>query len=367
MTVQEDVRGNCKADINKGVIENVKFLGYQSQNGYRYSEKAVDRSMSLLEGKKVYINHSDDRSVITRRYEDWVGVAEGCHRIPETGGWGKLRLNQKHPLYPMIMEAAEKFPTYFGMSITGNAIMSQDRKVVEDMEEIFSIDIVTDPATNKGLFESTQRKPAMKSYTFQQVLKELEASTPHYSVLENVLKEIPTLGQAVVHLNEQATPEEKVRGTINEIILGHAAKMSDDQFSSLTKALGRKVEKKTEGKTPKEGPKDDITLLQERLNQVEKQNQQLAARNMLLEAGVEPTQVRVNAIAAIEESDRQALVESWKGITTNQEPVKEGWGFNGAKPESSPPKNGELGTEDIKVIEERFNKMVSEAEKKLAG
>jgi hypothetical protein len=64
-----------------------------------------------------------------------------------------------------LVEAAQRFPEIFGLSHDAGGdeqIIDGERRVVE-MYEVKSVDVVADPATNEGLFESYQPASPMKS------------------------------------------------------------------------------------------------------------------------------------------------------------------------------------------------------------
>ncbi len=142
-----------RVDRERGVIKNVKLLGWRSSNGRTYSENGVDASM--YDGRPVNVNHAKGE----RSAYDRLGVVR--NPVKRKGGvYGDLHLLKSHPLAPAILEAAERMPEAFGMSHTARGRASSRGDVIERVEEVVSCDVVGDPATTRGLHESRYAAPA---------------------------------------------------------------------------------------------------------------------------------------------------------------------------------------------------------------
>lgn len=153
-------------DRTKGIIRGVKILGPESRNGRTYSTCAMSQVAKLAEGASVHINH-DKNSPTDPPLESKFGALRNV-RLERDGVRGDLHCNMSHPMWEQIAEAAEKFPTNFGLSINANGSVNRDRDgrpVVDDVDRLNSVDLVSSPATNSGLFESTvpaRRMPSLR-------------------------------------------------------------------------------------------------------------------------------------------------------------------------------------------------------------
>lgn len=150
-TISTDHRVNREA----GVIRGVRVCGESSVNGRRYPLAVLRQALPLYEGCRVYADHDysprgDDRSL-----RDWVGVLENV-KIERNAVRGDLRLRRESQHFAPIMEAAEGFHRTFGLSHVIDAASHREGKieVVDEIREVFSVDCVSNPATNHGLFES---------------------------------------------------------------------------------------------------------------------------------------------------------------------------------------------------------------------
>jgi hypothetical protein len=149
-----------QVDREAGVIRNVKVLGRSSRNGRVYSEAALRQAARLYEGLGVNLNHPDRReSSIERPVQDGFGWLEGV-RLGDDGVYGDLHYLRSHPHSAVIVEAAERNPRRFGLShnAEGRVARRDGRTIVESIESVRSVDLVQNPATNRGLFESEERR-----------------------------------------------------------------------------------------------------------------------------------------------------------------------------------------------------------------
>jgi len=149
-------------DRAAGVIHNVRILGRESSNGRRYTPKAMSDAATLYEGVRVYIGHSTRERTVGEQF----GVLRNC-RVDGDAVKGDLHFIRSHPLAEQICEQAERFPLTLGMShdAEGSTRRESDGVLtVEGLARVHSVDLVTVPATNAGLFES-HHSPALREST----------------------------------------------------------------------------------------------------------------------------------------------------------------------------------------------------------
>lgn len=143
-------------DASSGVVSDIKILGANSRNQRRYTHDAMQEAVPRYEGTKVFLNHpTPERLDHDRDFRDWVGVLKG---VRFAGGElrGNLHLRRESKHYSEILEAAEHFPESFGMShvADGDSNWVNGVEIVESITHVFSVDLVMEPATTAGLFES---------------------------------------------------------------------------------------------------------------------------------------------------------------------------------------------------------------------
>jgi len=151
-----DSRGvSVRVDPRQGVIRGVKILGLESRNGRSYRPEALSQAAPLYEGAKVNVNHPKGTPNAPRDYQDRIGVIRNVAVLPE-GLFGDFQFNPKHALAEQLVWDAEHAPENVGFShnVEARTSRSGERVVVEAILRVQSVDLVADPATTRGLFES---------------------------------------------------------------------------------------------------------------------------------------------------------------------------------------------------------------------
>ena len=165
-----------RVDRDKGIIYDVKILGPESVNKRRYTSKAIHEAVRarLYEGAPCNVDHPDkptDSRKAMDRFGKFVNVIEKAD-----GVYADLHYLKSHPMAERVCEAAERMPDILGFSHNANGEGKHDNDgtlVVETITEVTSVDLVADPATTHGLFES--QKP-MKTIKLTDALKAIKAA-----------------------------------------------------------------------------------------------------------------------------------------------------------------------------------------------
>jgi hypothetical protein len=157
-SIRETVHSDSlRVDRNAGVIRGVKILGKESKNGRTYSSRAMNEAACLYEGAKVNVDHPDGDGRAERGFLDSLGELRNVQRGVDAV-YGDLHFIKSHPAAPVLCESAERFPKQFGLShIADGDLQERDGQwVVESIQAVHSVDVVSRPATNDGLFESAR-------------------------------------------------------------------------------------------------------------------------------------------------------------------------------------------------------------------
>jgi hypothetical protein len=167
-TLQEyfDSRGVAvRVDRAAAVIRGVKLLGLESRNGRSYLPEALVQAVPLYEDAKVNVNHPKGNPSGPRDYQDRIGVIRSV-RAAGNGLFGDFHFNPKHALAEQLVWDAEHAAENVGFShnVEARTTRRGDRVVVEAITRVQSVDLVADPATTRGLYESAEAgKPAAAS------------------------------------------------------------------------------------------------------------------------------------------------------------------------------------------------------------
>jgi hypothetical protein len=152
-----DSRGVAiRVDREAGVIRGVKVLGLKSRNGRTYLPDALVQAAALYEGAKVNVNHAKTSPFGPRDYQDRIGVIRNVQSRRDEGLFADFHFNPKHALSEQLLWDAEHVPENVGFSHNVQARTSRrgEEVVVEAILGVESVDLVADPATTRGLFES---------------------------------------------------------------------------------------------------------------------------------------------------------------------------------------------------------------------
>ena len=159
LTLREDVRSSPhrRVDESRRIIYGVKVLGRRSNNGRIYPPEVIRKAAPLYEGKSVRVDHPDDPDA-NRSSDSVLGWLRNVRVQPDGCLYADLHYLHEHPFSRRLVEAARRNPRCFGLShnADGDTEMQGNTMVVKEILEVRSVDLVADPATTTGLFESVQ-------------------------------------------------------------------------------------------------------------------------------------------------------------------------------------------------------------------
>lgn len=292
-------------DKEKGIVYGVKLVGTKSKNGLTYRTDALRDGTGLYEGMRVNLNHA--RGPGDRAVQDRFGRIRSISLAEDGGLKGNLFYNPHHAYAKTFEWFVEHDPEAIGMSHHARGNVRHGSAVVESLTKVFSVDLVADPATTKGLHES------VGGYMDSNVNTAPPTQSPEDSLKAGF--------SAAIH------------AIVDDGSLDLAAKLAKiKEFLKMQeKALGKKDagEGTTEEKPVQESaqaPAKDATVaeLQESLRATQRE---LRIRDLCEAAGVKPSAALKKALAVLNDADAQSLIEEHKA--SHAEP-------RGQKPKSVP-------------------------------
>lgn len=135
-------------------IIGCKILGFRSKNNRTYTREALTKAAHKYEGVKVNLDHNTgtDPRKFSERFGRMVNV-----KMAADGLYGDLQYNPKHPLAEAFQWWIKNDPTAIGLSHNATAEVkntAEGAEIVTEIREVDSVDLVADPATTRGIFES---------------------------------------------------------------------------------------------------------------------------------------------------------------------------------------------------------------------
>ena len=149
-------------------VPGCKILGFKSRNNRTYTREALIKAAHKYEGVKVNLDHNTgtDPRKFSERFGRMVNV-----RMQGDGLYGDLQYNPHHPLAEAFQWWTQNDHTAIGLSHNATAEVQNTAtggELVTEIRDVDSVDLVADPATTQGLFESyTERTRLMNEDEMQ--------------------------------------------------------------------------------------------------------------------------------------------------------------------------------------------------------
>ncbi len=238
-TLQEfvDSRGvQVRVEPQQGIIRGVKILGVESRNGRTYLDQALQGAVGLYENAKVNVNHPRDNPLGPRDYRDRIGVIRNVAARPGEGLFADFHFNPKHALAEQLAWDAEHAPQNLGFShnVQARTARRGDRTVVEAILKVQSVDLVADPATTQGLFESMvgQHADQLAAAT-DAVIGEQERLALAEATVEDLRRRRPDLVEAL--LEEPAADLARLQAENERLLIAETLR---EKRSTINRLLG---------------------------------------------------------------------------------------------------------------------------------
>jgi|GEM_PF-1446640 len=168
-----------EATVEGNIIQNVSLLGSVSRNGRVYTREAMQDAVRLYNGVQVFADHpsyNDLTGTGGRKFMDLAGKILNT-RLSGDRVRGDVHLIAGHSVGENLKTIAEQMPDLVGFShrAKGESETAEDGTVViKRLTEVKALEIVVDPATTDGLFESTIEQPEEQG---EEEMKDLKAVT----------------------------------------------------------------------------------------------------------------------------------------------------------------------------------------------
>lgn len=358
---KESASGFERIDKDAGIIYGVRVIGTQSRNRREYPADVLKANQGKYEESRVYIDHKRDKGERSIR-DKWGQLRE--IRVGKEGGLeADLHYNRAHPMTPQLIEDAERFPKSFGLSHTasGEEEKRGGRNVVTSIEEVFSVDLVSTPATTNGLFESENDMGTTVGKLLEQHAKKVKFAAALLEGLKLFKEEgedgaMDPMAAPMDAPADGMSPEDQVDAAFKAAVMavlddetldaaGRMAKIKailQAQEKAETALSGEAPGSGSDGSTSGPGGGEEEPPMSEALRSLQAQVATLTEENqrhktreactkLLSESDRTVTDVRLAALARTPEADRKALIESWP-----KDAKAAATAGNGQRPKASP-------------------------------
>jgi uncharacterized protein YggU (UPF0235/DUF167 family) len=183
------------------IIEGMALLGAKSKNNRNYPDDTRKKAIGLFEGIKAYCNHpkkgdeDEPRAVqeLIGRHRN-VRFDEGASMVRSD-----LHLSPTRLVKDYIIPHIRSNPSIIGNSISAAGKIADDGTVME-ITKARSVDLVAEPATTSGIYESTQ--------------KNVDKNTKGEKTMKVDLKEVMEDEEAMAALREHFEEEFEVESSV---------------------------------------------------------------------------------------------------------------------------------------------------------
>jgi len=151
-----------KINRDAHLIQDTTLISAHSSNGAggrgrKYSARALRQIAAMAEGLPAYLNHTTpDLAFKPRPVQDLIGRHVNVRYDPASGKvLSDLLLVAHHA--PMVFELAERMGDQVGNSLVSKGLVRMESDGTETVDEIVQLrsgDLVSDPASTRGLWES---------------------------------------------------------------------------------------------------------------------------------------------------------------------------------------------------------------------
>ncbi len=244
MLITEDLASSKirKVDATRGVIEGVKLIGVTSKNGRVYPLSVLKNAVSLYEGVRVNVDHpSTGNPSSPRGVRDRIGVMRNARFVEGSGIYADFHYNPKHALADQIVWDAENNPESLGFSHNAlTRVVGKDRQGREVVEEIVSVrhvDLVADPATTRGLFESENYmdgEPVMASASSDPLEMLIDTMASKIMEISKGEGDAKTKAKAITELLKK---QDKIMAMLKEPAAAADAPASSEEHTKLSQQI----------------------------------------------------------------------------------------------------------------------------------
>ena len=163
-----------RIDRDAGVIFDVKIIGCESKNGRYYPNETLRQAIPLYENSKVNLDHPDGDPRKPRSYHARFGMIRNVHLRENEGLYADFWFNPKHSIAEQLLWDAEHSPDNVCFSHNVEAVVSRSAcgAHVDRIVAVRSVDLVADPATTQGLFESVEPPQTITLEQVEQLIEE---------------------------------------------------------------------------------------------------------------------------------------------------------------------------------------------------
>lgn len=146
------------------LVRDVVLLGQKSLNSREYTPEAMSNGFGLYEGVQCFLNHGGSGESGGRKVQDLAGRFKNVrYEESKLQIRGDIELLKGTEAGDTFLAIAKQMPDVAGLSHNAQGKMRHDKGIdyVDEITKVFSVDLVTEPATTNGLHEEIEKEVPM--------------------------------------------------------------------------------------------------------------------------------------------------------------------------------------------------------------
>ncbi len=146
-----------RVDREKHRVYGVRILGPVSANGRVYPAAVMEKAAPKYEGAAGYVDAGVHQQVTTSQPTTAKFCVFENVRVENGGLHADASYNPKHEFADAFLWACESNPSFYGFSHRAHVVWKPGRdgtETAESISHVYGVDIVSDPATTRGVFEA---------------------------------------------------------------------------------------------------------------------------------------------------------------------------------------------------------------------
>lgn len=190
-TFREEIREGlvleqARADRAARRISDVALLGRVSKNNRVCSKQALRDAVELYPGAQVYLDHPTESEMRDRDGVRSVRDLAGRVANPRLAGdmvRGDLEVLESDT-GSLVLSLAEQMPEVVGMSHRASGtvrVNDEGTQIVEGLDRVFGVELVTEPASTGGLTEALDRR-RRREEAVREVLQENDLDPDRFGI-----------------------------------------------------------------------------------------------------------------------------------------------------------------------------------------
>jgi hypothetical protein len=227
-------------DAETRTLRNVVLCGPTSKNGYNYPPSCFGDNqhvIALYENKPVCIDHNSENPLV-RGLRDIAGFIKNV-RFENGRPVGDIELESAIDCGVDLLGLAQRKRKGIGMSHVAKCKMSRDKRTVELVEQVVTVDVVVNPATTSTFFEQALQETS--KVDLETLKAELDSTKARYASEQKKAADVAEIEKLLKEAELDLADKVVVSENFMNILLATAPEKRSEIISDRKALVGAKA------------------------------------------------------------------------------------------------------------------------------